>query len=180
MANRFFNTSTGEVVYNVKEPWSGFSPIINFLTGNISGGILLISSFALLFISILFFRRQITGLLKARSPETFGRFFFKNQLKSFTWGLLTTAAIRSSTITTSLVVPIVAKKIVNLKQAAPFIMGANIGTTITAFIAAAIQPNTASAISIAHFLFNATGVMFFPPYPPCENCPLNWQRPLVV
>lgn len=71
MANRFFNTSTGEMVYNVKEPWSGFSPIVNFLTENISGGILLISSFALLVISILFFRRQITGLLKARSPETF-------------------------------------------------------------------------------------------------------------
>jgi len=96
-------------------------------------------------------------------------------LKSFGWGLLTTAAIRSSTITTSVVVPIVAKKIATLKQAAPFIMGANIGTTITAFIAATLNSNSSSGISIAiaHFLFNFIGVILFFPIPVLKKLPME-------
>jgi sodium-dependent phosphate cotransporter len=72
-------------------------------------------------------------------------------------------------------VPVVAKKIVNLKQAAPFIMGANIGTTITAFIAAMINLQTPGALSIAfvHLLFNLTGVLFFFPVPVLRTIPIK-------
>jgi sodium-dependent phosphate cotransporter len=46
-------------------------------------------------------------------------------------------------------------------------MGANIGTTITAFIAAFLNSNTSSGLSIAivHFLFNFIGVLVFFPDP---------------
>lgn len=137
--------------------------------------LLFLVAIGLLFASIVIFRRLISDVMRARSPETFSRFFFKSPLKSFSWGLLTTAAIRSSTITTSVVVPIVANKIVSLKQAAPFIMGANVGTTITAFIAAMLQENTAVSISIAiaHFLFNLLGVLLFLPIPVLRRLPLE-------
>ena len=155
--------------------WFGFSPIIDFLIKRIPSAFLTIVALGLLFASILVFRRLISNLLKVNSPEAFSRYFFKNPLKSFMWGLVTTAAIRSSTITTSVVVPIVAKKIVKLKQAAPFIMGANIGTTITAFIAALINSNTASVVSIAiaHFLFNFIGVLLFFPLPLLRKLPIG-------
>jgi sodium-dependent phosphate cotransporter len=73
------------------------------------------------------------------------------------------------------VVPIVAKKIASLKQAAPFIMGANIGTTITAFIAVTLNSNTAGAISIAiaHFLFNLFGVLLFFPVAALRRLPMR-------
>jgi len=134
-----------------------------------------ILALVLLFGSILIFRKIISDLLKAKSPEAFSRFFFKSQLKSFGWGVITTAAIRSSTITTSVVVPIVAKKVATLKQAAPFIMGANIGTTITAFIAATLNSSSSSAISIAiaHFLFNFIGVLLFFPVPVMRKLPME-------
>jgi sodium-dependent phosphate cotransporter len=69
----------------------------------------------------------------------------------------------------------VAKKVVSLKNAAPFIIGANIGTTITAFIAAALNSNTGGAISIAiaHFLFNFLGMLFFFPVPALRQIPLE-------
>jgi solute carrier family 34 (sodium-dependent phosphate cotransporter) len=162
--------------HTVSHSWFGFAPVINFLIAKIpSGFFLAVLSVGLLFSSILIFRRLISDLLKAKSPEVFSRFFFKNQLKSFGWGLLTTAAIRSSTITTSVVVPIVAKKIATLKQASPFIMGANIGTTITAFIAATLNSNTSSGISIAiaHFLFNLIGVLLFFPIPVLRKLPME-------
>ncbi len=107
------------------------------------------------------------------SQERFQQFFFKSPLKSFGWGLLTTAAIRSSTVTTSLVVPLVAKKVVKIKSAFPFVLGANIGTTITAFIAALFNSNAAISIAIAHFLFNLIGVLIFFPIPYLNQIPIK-------
>jgi solute carrier family 34 (sodium-dependent phosphate cotransporter) len=155
---------------------SGFAPLIGFLVTHISNGfILALFSFAILFTSILVFRKLISELLRASSPERFSRFFFKNTIKSFFWGVATTATIRSSTITTSVVVPIVAQRIVSLSKAAPFILGANLGTTITAFIAATFTLNTSSAISIAvaHLLFNVIGVLVFYPIPLLRKIPLK-------
>ncbi len=176
IANYFFKPSAVQVQNKVNHFWQGFDPIIDLLQHVIPNAfVLALIALALLFGSILIFRRLISSLLKAKSPEAFSRFFFKNQLKSFGWGLVTTAAIRSSTITTSVVVPIVAKKIASLKQAAPFIMGANIGTTITAFIAVTLNSNTSGAISIAiaHFLFNFIGVMLFFPIPVLRKLPIS-------
>ncbi|MCK6618054.1 MAG: Na/Pi symporter [Cyclobacteriaceae bacterium] len=156
--------------------WSGFTPVVDFFIRIIpSGFVLAVLSFGLLFLSIVLFRQLISRLLMASSPERFSRFFFKNTWKSFFWGLLTTAAIRSSTITTSVVVPIVAQKIITLRKAAPFILGANIGTTITAFIAATLNVNSSSAISIAlvHFLINFFGVLVFYPIPFLRQIPLG-------
>jgi len=176
IAQYFFTPLAQPVQNKINHFWSGFNPIINFmLESSPSPFLLAVFALILLFSSILIFRKLISDLLKAKSPEAFARFFFKNQLKSFGWGLLTTAAIRSSTITTSVVVPIVAKKITTLRQAAPFIMGANVGTTITAFIAATLNANTSSAISIAiaHFLFNFFGVLLFFPVPVLQKLPIE-------
>lgn len=176
IAHSFFPGGSTPMENTVRHFWPGFNPIINFLVSSISNGFLLaILSFALLFASIIVFRRLISNLMLVNSPERFGRFFFKNQFKSFAWGLITTAAIRSSTITTSLVVPLVAKKITSLRKAAPFILGANMGTTITAFIAATLNSNTTSAISIAiaHFLFNFLGVLLFLPIPVLRKVPIE-------
>lgn len=161
--------------------WSGFSFVTTWLVDVVSSPLIpLVLAIALLFVSILIFRKLISDLLKAKSPEAFSRFFFKSPFKSFSWGLLTTAAIRSSSITTSVVVPIVANKIVSLRQAAPFIMGANVGTTITAFIAAILQTNTSAAVSIAivHFLFNLIGVLLFMPIPVLRKLPLELAEAL--
>lgn len=128
----------------------------------------IVVSFLLLFASILLFRKLIAGLLLAGSPDGFRRFFFRNSFQSFVWGLLVTAAIRSSTITTSVVVPIAAEKIASLRRVAAFIVGANLGTTVTALIAAVMYVDSPDAVSIAlaHFLFNLIGaLLFFPAHP---------------
>lgn len=181
IANYFITPTTVQVETKAPHFWQGFDPIVSLLQQLIpSAFALAILALSMLFGSILIFRRLISSVLKAKSPEVFSRFFFKSQLKSFGWGLVTTAAIRSSTITTSVVVPIVAKKIVSLKQAAPFIMGANIGTTITAFIAVTLNSNTSGAISIAiaHFLFNFIGVLLFFPIPVLRKLPISLANSL--
>ncbi len=156
--------------------WLSFNPITNLVIKILPNAFfMVVLALVLLFASILLFRRVISNLLNARRPEAFSRFFFKSPLKSFAWGLVTTAAIRSSTITTSVVVPIVAKRIVKLKQAAPFIMGANVGTTVTAFVAALLYANNADSLSIAivHFLFNCIGVLIFFPFSLLRKVPIS-------
>lgn len=57
-----------------------------------------------------------------------------NPLKGFMLGLVVTAIIQSSSATTVMVVGFVNSGIMSLKQAVGIIMGANVGTTITAWI----------------------------------------------
>jgi len=174
IATSFFNQPLGRIQNNFSFLGSGFSPVIDFIVNSINNGFFLaILSIGLLFGSILFFRKVLSQTLGFGSQDRFQQFFFKNSLKSFGWGLLTTAVIRSSTVTTSLVVPLVAKKVVKLKSALPFILGANIGTTITAFIAAMFNSNAAISIAIAHFLFNAIGVLIFFPIPYVKELPIK-------
>ncbi len=174
IATTFFNEPLGAIQNNFSLLGSGFSPIINFIVNLINNGfILAILSIGLLFGSILFFRKILSQTFGFGSQDRFQQFFFKDSLKSFGWGLLTTAAIRSSTVTTSLVVPLVAKKVVRLKSALPFILGANMGTTITAFIAAMFNSNAAISIAVAHFLFNFIGVLIFFPIPYVKELPIK-------
>lgn len=176
IAGWFYTSPDAGIQSQTNHFWVGFTAVTDFLVSEIANAFLLsILALLLLFTSIVIFRRLISNLLKARSPESFSRFFFKNQPKSFLWGLLTTAAIRSSTITTSVVVPMVAQKIVRIREAAPFIMGANVGTTITALIAGLLSVNTSSAMSIAiaHFLFNFFGVLLFFPIPVLRRLPIK-------
>lgn len=174
IATSFFNEPIAKAQREFSLLGPGFSPLVEFIVDFIDNGFLLIVlSIALLFGSILFFRKVLSKTLGFGSQERFQQFFFKNSLKSFIWGLLTTAAIRSSTVTTSLVVPLVAKKVVKIKDAYPFILGANIGTTITAFLAALFNSNAAISIAIAHFLFNLIGVLIFFPLPFINQLPVK-------
>ncbi len=176
ISTTLFKPSAATDIVNDQHIGLGFSDFVNWIVSVIpSGFVLIVIAFALLFGSILLFRKLISNLLLVQSPEKLGAFFFEKPLKSFAWGLVTTAAIRSSTITTSLVVPLVAKQVVKLKAAAPFILGANVGTTITAFIAAILYANNSSAITIAiaHFLFNFIGVLIFFPIPILRKVPLD-------
>ena len=72
-----------------------------------------------------------TGKIKALFGKTAGR-----KLANVGIGAAATALIQSSGVTTVLIVGFVNVGIMNLHQAAAMIMGANIGTTITAQVAA--------------------------------------------
>lgn len=151
----------------------GLDRITDWLAITIDNGfILVILSLGILFGSIIFFRNLITKLLGIGMPNYFQQFFFQNALKSFGWGILTTATIRSSTVTTSLVVPLVAKKVVKLRRAVPFIAGANVGTTISAFVAATVNSNAAISIAIAHLAFNILGITLFLATPGLRKIPI--------
>ncbi len=173
IAAQFFDQPIGIGGVHFSLLGGGLSRITTWIASTIDNGfVLIVLSLAILFGSILFFRKVLTDLLGFGSSGRFQRFFFRDAWKSFSWGFLTTAAIRSSTVTTSLVVPLVAKKVVRLRKAVPFILGANVGTTISAFLAAIANSNAAISIAIAHFLFNFIGLVVFYLLPVLREVPV--------
>ena len=75
-----------------------------------------------------------------------------------------TALVQSSSVTTSLIVPLAGAGLLSLGQVLPFTMGANVGTTITAMLAAlSLGELTGVAVAFAHLLFNICGITIFWP-----------------
>jgi sodium-dependent phosphate cotransporter len=88
--------------------------------------------------------------------------------------------VQSSSITTSLLVPLGAAGILRLEQALPITIGANIGTTVTALLAA-LAGSGANAvvgleIALVHLLFNLTGLVMIYPLQATRNIPLRGAR----
>ncbi|WP_332911978.1 Na/Pi symporter [Algoriphagus boritolerans] len=105
--------------------------------------------------------------------QDISKVIFKNTGMSFLYGIFFTAAVQSSTVTTCLVVPLVANRRVSLAKSFPFIIGANIGTTITAIIASMYKTEAAIALAIAHVLFNSIGALIFLPFPEVRQIPIK-------
>ncbi|MGB3781151.1 MAG: Na/Pi symporter [Tunicatimonas sp.] len=133
--------------------------------------LLLLLSFALLFTTIKLISQFMSRSLIGSSRERLKEHIFQNPYKAFAWGGILTAAVQSSSITTSLIVPLVAKGKVSLHKAFPFVMGANVGTTITALVATLFSSQAALELAIVHFLFNLFGALLFLPYQPIRRWP---------
>ena len=135
-----------------------------------------ILSFVLLFISIKFLSWIIYRQLIGTSKKNFRNYFFKNRFQSFSFGLILTSAVQSSSITTSLVVPLVASRKITLRNCFPYIVGANLGTTVTAFLAALFNNEAAISIAMIHFVFNLAGVALFLILPAVKEVPIALAR----
>jgi len=139
----------------------------------ISSG-LVVGSFVLLFLSLRGFSQTVKEWLlegsEASEDDHDGlrqmgeRLLGKSPADTFIRGLILTIMVQSSSATTSMVVPLAALGLFSLRKVFPFVMGANIGTTTTALIAAAQnfgEPGFAEGMTIAlcHFYLNALAVI---------------------
>ena len=88
-----------------------------------------------------------------------------------------TVMVQSSSITTSLMVPLIGAGIITLKQFFPYTIGANIGTTVTAILAS-LSTGSAAAVTVAfsHLLFNLTASLIIYLPPPVRAIPLALAR----
>jgi sodium-dependent phosphate cotransporter len=132
---------------------------------------------ALLFAALLLLVKVLRDLMRDRLAGLFSRTLFANQGVSFTVGIVTTVAVQSSSVTTSLIIPLVGAGVLKIKQIFPYTLGANIGTTVTAILgglaiaamAAGASPEVqtaaafALAVAFAHLLFNIYGTLVFWP-----------------
>jgi sodium-dependent phosphate cotransporter len=126
-------------------------------------------SFILLFICIFSLTALFRFLISGEPGIKRVTAALRNPVLSLFSGIGLTAAIHSSSVTTSMAVMLAATEKVSPKKLLPFVMGANMGTTVTALIAAIGRSEAALAIAICHFLFNLLGVLIFFPFPPIRK-----------
>ena len=79
-------------------------------------------------------------------------------------GMLITAIVQSSSITTGLCILLVQQNLMPATAAIPIVIGANIGTTATALVASLKMQKTARRVAVANFCFNTFGVLLFLPF----------------
>lgn len=135
---------------------------------------MVIVALGLLFVSLYFLTKVLKGFLAERMETVLDRYIFRTPLTALAVGLIFTMAVQSSSVTTSIIVPLVGAGVLQQTQAFPYTMGANIGTTITALLAAvATGTGGGLAIASAHTIFNLAGVAIFFPVKEIRNIPVK-------
>ena len=119
---------------------------------------------ALTFLALRYIVKLLKSLVLARVEKFFQRFIFRTPVLGFLFGIVLTVMVQSSSITTSLVVPLLGAGVLNLYQVFPYMLGANIGTTVTAFLASFVTGSPeAVSVAFAHLTFNLFGISIFWP-----------------
>lgn len=152
----------------------GLTALVEFFGPFIS----LILAIALLFGTVKLISSMLYSRLIGETKEQLKSVVFSTTARSFGWGMLLTSVIQSSSLTTSLIVPLVATSKIKLKRAFQFILGANLGTTITAILAALFKSESAISLAFAHFLFNAIGILLFLAIPGLSRLPVFLAKKL--
>jgi phosphate:Na+ symporter len=132
------------------------SPVIVFL-----GGILFFAS-----------KERWKPIGDATSPlkenDTFLSFFreTKNPFIGVVIGIVFTGIVHASAIPVSILIILGQQGLINIENALPIVLGANIGTTVTAIMGAAVTNINGKRSALAHLLFKFFGVtislVFFP------------------
>lgn len=118
----------------------------------------------MMFVALRYIVKVMKTLVLSRVEKFFQRYVFRTPILSFFLGVVITVLVQSSSITTSIVVPLLGAGVLNVVQIYPYLLGANIGTTITAFLASFVTGSPdAVAVAFAHLVFNVFGIAIFWP-----------------
>ena len=119
----------------------------------------------LIIASVLYLGKLLQAVMTGKARSVFESAVGRNRETGVLSGTVVTVLVQSSSTSTSLIVPLAGAGVLTLRQVFPFTMGANIGTCITALLAATAitGPNEVLALQIAlvHLLYNVFGVLFF-------------------
>ncbi len=154
-------------------------PVIKLLEGvGLEGWVIalatLLVGLAFIVLALVFITKTMRKLLAGKLEEALNRALGGHGLVAMFVGVLMTVAVQSSSITTSLLIPLIGAGILKLDTAFPITLGANIGTTITALLAAlAADASAGLTIALVHLLFNCTGILIVYPIPKVRRIPIR-------
>lgn len=142
--------------------------------GSASGPILLGLGIVLIFSALYMITRQMKAVMSGRMENAINSVLSRGAgLAAMMVGTLMTVAVQSSSITTSILVPLVAAGVLTISNAFPVTLGANLGTTITAVLASvAAESPDALTIALAHVTFNFIAILIWYPLPFMRRIPL--------
>ena len=134
------------------------------------GMVLVLVGTVALLVSIRLAVTLLRGAVLGSTAQLLDRHLFGRPLRAMALGMGLTALVQSSSVTTSLVVPLLGAGLLTTRGVLPYTFGANIGTTLTALVAALLLVGQATtpdglaradaglAVALVHVLFNVLGV----------------------
>ena len=139
-----------------------FNEFAAWIDGDLSGFILIFLGITIIFLSITVIGKLLKKLMVGRAKIIMHNAIGRSPKAGILSGAVITVLVQSSSTTTSLMVPLAGAGVFRLKQIYPFTLGANIGTCITALLAAtAITGDTAVfalQIALVHLIYNLSAV----------------------
>jgi len=177
---------------------SGFNPIkaatqpvtdlvsqsLQFLPSVYPGIVKILLGIALIMVSITYMGKIMKSLMVGKAKDLLHKSIGQGPISGITSGALMTVLVQSSSTTTSLMVPLVGAGVLKAREIYPFTLGANIGTCITALIAAlgvvGVNSGFALQIALVHLIYNVLGVTLIYGIPVLRNIPINLSYQLSV
>jgi len=153
-----------------------FKSVGSSLGDQVGGVSLIIVGILLIFVAITLVGKLLKKLMVGKAKGIMHTAIGRGPISGITSGTLVTILVQSSSTTTSLMIPLAGSGAFKLKDIYPFTLGANIGTCVTAVLAAtAVTGNAQAALQIAfiHLVYNILGVLVIYGIPALRNLPVK-------
>jgi sodium-dependent phosphate cotransporter len=173
------NTTTGEFHSPAKAAVALVSDAMESVAaallggGTLAGVALMVLGLAGIFGSLVAVTRNMKLVMAGPAERSMNAVLGRSGALGIIVGLVLTVSVQSSSIATSLLVPMIAAGVLTLENAYPVTLGANLGTTVTALLASlTVDRIEGLQIALVHLLFNITGVLLLYPIPALRRVPL--------
>ena len=143
--------------------------------GDLKGALMIVIGLVFIFLALAFITRNMRLLVADRVEAAINRALGAGSgLVAIVLGIIITVAVQSSSITTSVLVPLAAAGVLSLENVYPVTLGANVGTTVTALLASLATGSPAAVtVAIVHTLFNVSGIALFYPVRSLRALPIR-------
>ena len=149
---------------------------MKLIPNDVGGYITIVVGIGLIIFSVVFLGKLLRSVMTGKAKSIVENAIGRNKASGIASGTVITILVQSSSTTTSLIVPLAGAGVLNTRQVFPFTMGANIGTCITALLAATAVTGEfqifALQIALVHLLYNITGVIVFSITPFLRELPI--------
>ncbi len=146
--------------------------------GTTAGIALCIISIVIILVTLGLIVKITKKIVEESKSDILENLLSKNTYFTILFGAVLTFAVQSSSITTSLLVPMAAAGMLSIKSIFPITVGANIGTTTTALLASLTGNVHGLTIALVHFLFNMLGTLIWFVPRPCREIPIKLAKKL--
>ena len=165
--------SSGEKLFASIFEWCG-------LEGSGLATAKVIFGIGLIFLCLTMITKIMKKVIAHKAERAMNKALKKSVVFAIAVGAMITMAVQSSSITTSLIVPMCGSGILSLEAAFPVMLGANIGTTITAFLASLATDKNGLVIALVHVIFNTIGIVGILVIPRARQIPIVLAEGLAV
>ena len=143
------------------------------LENTATGIAMMIIAGGIIFLTLASIVKTTKTILDENKKSTMEKLFSKNSYVSMIHGIWITFMVQSSSITTSLMIPLAGAGALSTRSIFPITIGANIGTTATALIASLSGNMAGLTIALVHLIFNLLGTLIWLPIPPVRELPIK-------